>query len=314
MKKSFNSSDKQQYKKFDRKKKTKMTSSSPMYIYATEMVSSYYSKLSLGKKTVLTISGSGDQVLNAYFFGAKDVISFDLNKHSFFITYLKFTAIKILSYTEFLKFFGTKYNNTGLGYELYKKIRTNLNNNTRAFFDSTYEENSYSGSKIIKSEKYFRRRGDLSLKPAKIINIYLKNERNYLKLRNIIKDQKLTFIQSDIVGISKKIQPSKEKIDLINISNVINYLSTSVKSDDPEKYIINLLTDLGKNLNKNGKIIFYAYSLATYADRISRGVPPASRKSFIDRIKNETDFIIEEKKISGIHNKTMDKIIILRKE
>ncbi|HFC10921.1 MAG TPA: hypothetical protein ENJ75_01890 [Candidatus Kaiserbacteria bacterium] len=84
-------------------------------------------------------------------------------------------------------------------------------------------------------------------------------------------------------------------------------------SFDPEGYLINVLTELGNILNKNGKIIFYAYSITTYADSVHKDVAPSSRKSFINRIKKETDFIVEEKKISGIHNKTMDKIIILKK-
>ncbi|VAW31888.1 hypothetical protein MNBD_CPR01-233 [hydrothermal vent metagenome] len=314
MSKLLNSSNEQPRKKVDQKKNTKMTSTSPMYIYATEMVSNYYSTLHLDKNTVLTISGSGDQVLNAYFFGAEDVVSFDLNKYSFFITNLKFTAVKVLSYTEFLNFFGSKHNDANFDYDLYQKIRPGINKRTKDFFDSIYEENLYSGSTIIKSEKYFRQRGHLSLKSADAINIYLKNEKNYLILRNSIKNKKLTFIQSDIIGISKKIRFSKRKFDLINISNVINYLSASVKSNDPEGYIINILIELGNILNKNGKIIFYAYSVTTYSSSIHKDVAPSSRKSFINRIKKETDFIVEEKKISGIRNKTMDKIIILKKD
>lgn len=43
----------------------------PLYLYGTEHISKYYSKLDLNNKKVLTIIGSGDQALNAFFYGAK---------------------------------------------------------------------------------------------------------------------------------------------------------------------------------------------------------------------------------------------------
>ena len=43
----------------------------PIYLYGTEAIGSYYKPLKLKGKSVLTINGSGDQVLNAYYFGAK---------------------------------------------------------------------------------------------------------------------------------------------------------------------------------------------------------------------------------------------------
>lgn len=71
---------------------------------------------------------------------------------------------------------------------------------------------------------------------------------------------------------------------------------------------------LRKNLKMGGKIIFYAYSLITYPHKSNRDVPPASRKSFISRLENETDFVVESKTVTGIRDKAMDKIIILKKK
>jgi len=88
----------------------RMTQNAPMYVYGTEAMSGYYSKLHLKNKKILTIAGSGDPMINAFFTGAKDVIGFDLNYFSYFITSLKFEAIKTLTYKEFLRFFGTKKN------------------------------------------------------------------------------------------------------------------------------------------------------------------------------------------------------------
>ena len=70
-------------------KEKPMSEQAPMYVYATETVSSYYKLLNLKDKTVLSVCGSGDQVLNAYFFGAKRVIGCDMNERSKYITLLK---------------------------------------------------------------------------------------------------------------------------------------------------------------------------------------------------------------------------------
>ena len=56
-----------------------MTAESPLFIYATEMVSLNYVHIDLKHRSVLTLGGSGDQMLNAYFFGAETVTMFDIN-------------------------------------------------------------------------------------------------------------------------------------------------------------------------------------------------------------------------------------------
>ena len=87
-------------------KEKRMGSDAPVYIYATEMCSSYYHIVDVKRKRVLTVCGSGDQILNAYFFGAEVVVGFDLNANSERMLRLKVVAIKELAYKKFLKFFG----------------------------------------------------------------------------------------------------------------------------------------------------------------------------------------------------------------
>ncbi len=295
-----------------------MTSNAPMYVYATEMVSVYYSKLNIDDKTILTISGSGDQVLNAYYYGAKKVLAFDINNRSAYIAQMKFAAVKTLSYSEFLSFFGDKYNNGSMDYKLYKKISPMIDRKARSLFDSLYKRNLYSGKGIITSEKYFRQRGSFPLKPPGVVNAYLNSSKNYSKLKHILETKKLVFMQSDIINLNKKVHNSNyedKKFHLINISNVIIYLSRSTMLDDPEKYIISLLIKLGKNLKKDGRILFYGYSRSYGIGRTKiKGIPLVSRKSFLDKIKKETNFIVEENRISGVHTNTMDRMIALRKK
>src|SRR5680860_295742 len=103
-----------------------MTIQSPLYIYATEMVSAYYNLLQIKDKRILSIVGSGDQIIDAYYYGAKEVIGFDINKRSLFILEIKFVAISILTRKEFLEFFGTNMSNGTFNFQVYKKIRRKL--------------------------------------------------------------------------------------------------------------------------------------------------------------------------------------------
>ena len=106
-----------------------------MYIYATEMVRHYYRRVGLKGQRVLTVAGSGDQVLNAYLMGARDVTGFDLSTKALLMTRLKIAAVRTCSYQEFLDFFGAERVNVGFAFSLYVKIREALDTVTRQFFD-----------------------------------------------------------------------------------------------------------------------------------------------------------------------------------
>ena len=98
----------------------------PMYVYGTEQISNYYSKLDLKDKTVLTIAGSGDQAINALYFGAKEVTCFDINLLTGYFINLKITALKYLTYKEFLTYFGSPNKVGNLDYKLFLKFSKHL--------------------------------------------------------------------------------------------------------------------------------------------------------------------------------------------
>ena len=265
-----------------KRKEKPMSSVAPMYIYATENMKGYYSKLNLKNKRVLSICGSGDQVLNAYFYNAKKVIGFDLNKRAEFITRLKIAAIKEMDYKEFLYFFGRRVN-TGFDYAVYKKFKEKLDNKTRRFFDRLYKEFNYNGKKMVKSS-YFRQRDDFE-SPLKLINAYLKSRRNYLKMRKILEKKSFKFISENIKDIHKKL---KEKVDIINLSNVPNYYVGSLEKKGVEKPVenfYNVLLNLRKILRRRGKIFFYSYSKKIYPNKTALRVPLMAKESSIRKLK-----------------------------
>ncbi|MFA5644362.1 MAG: DUF3419 family protein [Patescibacteria group bacterium] len=283
----------------------KMTSRSPIYIYATEMVSAYYKCLDLKDKSVLSICGSGDQVINAYFFGAKKVFAFDINIRAEFILDLKLKALKILDYEEFLDFFGSGYGNAKFSFSNYQKIRSSLLDKTKRFFDKVYKEFNYNGRRLVDSD-YFRKRDMLSASIFQV-NAYLKNEKEYLKCRNIMADKKIEFVVSDINEINKKINKT---FDIINISNVLNYLTANVADGDLVRILSLTIKSVSKKLKVNGLIFWYSYFEVMYKNN-GKGVPPASRKDIIKEIEKNLAFKIISKKIKGMKQGFFDRINIL---
>ncbi|MDP1728750.1 MAG: DUF3419 family protein [archaeon] len=232
-----------------------MSSSSPMYLNATEMTSSYYDFLNLSKKDVLTIIGSGDQVIDAYFYGAKKVVGFDINKNAIHMINLKLEAIRLLSYKEFLMFFYyTKLKST-LNYQVYLRLRKFLSGSTRIFFDKLYKLFNFDGYKVASSCFIHQRR--IGIEKIKVSG-FLKNEKNYNKVKKIMFKKKPLLLICRLTKLGKRL--GNLRFDFINLSNVPNYLVNSFKKKDPLDYFFKkVLLSLKKVLRKDGKIIYYNY-------------------------------------------------------
>ncbi|PKM91487.1 hypothetical protein CVU82_02730 [Candidatus Falkowbacteria bacterium HGW-Falkowbacteria-1] len=285
----------------------KMTSRSPMYIYATEMVSDYYSCLNLEGKRVLSICGSGDQIINAFYFGAREVVAFDINYNSFFILDLKLTAINKLNYLEFINFFGSNLIDGSLEFGLYNKLKVFLSVKTRNFFDKLYKEFDYKGKKLIKSD-YFRQRSMFDVL-ASDINYYLKNEKEYLKCREIVQNRKIQFLQLDVNDIltCKKL---KGGFDIINLSNVLNYLTGKTEEENVLNVLVDVSRKINKKVNKDGVFFYYSYSPSIYKSQ--RLIPPASRFEIIKSINEINNFKFINKRFRRIGSESFDRINILR--
>lgn len=295
------------WKKFEKELKTHpMAEIAPMYIYATEMVSDYYQKLKIRNKKILTICGSGDQVLDAMALGAKKVVGFDLNKWSEYIARLKIAAIKKLNYKEFLTFFGDTEKAPSFSYNLYKKLRTALKPSIKKFFDGLYSKYTFSGRRLVKSS-YFRQREHMKLKIQEV-NVYLKNETSYLRLGKILSKKDFVFINSGVDKISKK---TNKKFDIVNLSNVPTYfvggLLRAGKEDAIER-ISSVFSSLKKLVSKNGKIFYYFYTPKLYLDKPA-GIPSARSK--LDFLAKNGNFNIKFVRIRSIIPGARDRINIL---
>ena len=94
---------------------------SKIYTFTTENISGYIDYFDFNNRSLLTVGSSGDQILNAYFNGAKDITLFDINEYAMYYVYLKIAAIMILNYEEFTLFFFKNYNNY-FNKEMFSKI------------------------------------------------------------------------------------------------------------------------------------------------------------------------------------------------
>ena len=73
-----------------------------IYPFTTENISGYMSSLDLSNKRVITVTGSGDHVINAIKAGSSEITTFDINPLSKNNLDLKLSGIKFLSYEDFL--------------------------------------------------------------------------------------------------------------------------------------------------------------------------------------------------------------------
>ena len=162
------------------------TEFSKIYSFTTENISGYIDYFDFNNKSLLTIGSSGDQVLNAFYNGARDITLFDINEYAKFYVYLKIAAIMSLSYKEFKAFFFRQgvtpfiRNQHMFSPDLYNKIKDNLrllDYESFLFFDELFT--LYEPTDI--RERLFDDDEDRN-KVIKGFNNYLKDEESYKAL------------------------------------------------------------------------------------------------------------------------------------
>ena len=200
-------------------KKRSGTRSDLIYKFTTENISGYINNFNLKNRSFLTVGSSGDQAINANFYGCNYVTVVDLNKYTEHYYCLKKAAIIALNYEEFLCYFSLNNSNYRMSISFYVRIREELRKislNSLAFWDYVYDH--YNLPK--ECDNLFHYHTD-ELVNVDIFNPYLHNEDNYNIEKEKISDLKLKFINADILKSDKIF--TWEKFDNINLSNVYSY-------------------------------------------------------------------------------------------
>lgn len=223
---------------------------SKIYLMTTENIKAFLQQYSLQNKDILTVAGSGDQMLNAYLMGANNVTCFDINPLAFSQVKLKKAAVCSLEYEEFLEFFFPEFGKLFERY-LFDKFSYQLDSETKDLFQYLYSNYE---SKDILNKIYYRYHA--SLEKIKSMNAYLDKD-NYQKLASILKGKNVNFIQSDITSLRSKLE--ENLYDMILLSNI----SDSIEDIYPIASLKNfkrLIHSLSKNLHQDGIIqVGYIY-------------------------------------------------------
>lgn len=229
---------------------------SKLYAFTTENIGGYYSKISFLKRKVLTVCGSGDHVLNAILLGCNNIDTFDINIFTYYFLKLKMAAVKTLSYTEFLDYFLLENNLNAMNYQLFQKVKKELTNEILNFWEALYKEVGYDGIRL-RNSSLFHNLYDTNQKKL-MSNLYLEED-NFKKLKEKMKLEKVTFIESSLLNLMDK---CNENYDLIFLSNISDYLSSMFSDNLLENYNDKIIIPLKKKLSKNGKLYFiYQYDV-----------------------------------------------------
>lgn len=196
----------------------------------------------LRDKKVLTVSASGDQLLNMMGMGCTDIDTFDMNYFSPLFQSLKMYAIKYLEYEEVYLYFQyfEKY--------LYLKFNKYLPKKERDFFDYIYQNEPerifnnifYSQSEdLLKGNNYF-------------------NKLNFLLIKEKLNELKHNHIYANVYDM---VNFFDDTYDAMFLSNICEYLPS------PEQFLYYLIYLRDYYLNDNGEI-YYAYIYNTHENDV----------------------------------------------
>lgn len=224
-----------------------------IFTFATENLDSYLRELNVKNTKVLTVTSSGDQLINLALLGANNIDCFDINRLCYYYTKLKLTGLMFLDYEDFMAYFAycddsifisnTLYaldiNDQFFNYNIYNRISEKLEPGVKIFFDALYAEYHYDGIRIARSPLF----NNVSLASAMYNNTYLVSPENYYQAREniekLIANKRINFYNLDIF----ELHTLEQKYDIVLLSNIYDYIPVSLQ-DDFTNYIKHSLNNI----------------------------------------------------------------------
>ena len=206
------------------------------YPFSNENLSKMFKYIPNNLNRVLTVGSSGDQFLNAVYYGAKDITVLDGNLFAKPYIDYKVAAIKNLTFEEFKYYFITK--NDPFCRAVYSKLFQDLPEDSQVFFGTIFmdQRNSQDTYNAICNDDYideFQVYSDFYVKPE----CYAR-----LKERLLDDDYKLEVINAEFSDFNKHFDG---KYDLVMFSNVYQYISLRKFGKVALPLCANHLTDNG---------------------------------------------------------------------
>lgn len=180
--------------------------------------------LLLNKDKVLSVIGSGDQILNTLLTKPSKIDAFDISVFPKFFLKLKIASIKSLSRDEYIKFFFSTTETFLDEYydDLYfDKIRKELDIEAEDFWTYLFQYNDWYdiyNSTLFSSESVFEEQAIMQ-------NKYLDND-EYYHLRDILQSVQINYIESNLLDLK-----INDTYDLIYLSNILEYVKKSAYFD-----------------------------------------------------------------------------------
>lgn len=174
------------------------------------------------KKKILCVIGSGDQILNILLTNPEQIDAFDISVFPMYFLELKIAAIKTLTHEEYISFFIDDIDHRKDEYYddlFFDKISKELPEEIKDFWQHLFDFNDWDeiyNSMLFSSEPVIK---NYALEQNKYLE-----EKEYYKLREILKNKKINYIQSNILDLD-----IEKSYDLIYLSNILQYVN-------PEEY------------------------------------------------------------------------------
>lgn len=284
---------------------------SKVFHCSNERLNAYFKNLKLQNSRIATVGSSGDQVLNAIFYGSKDITLIDANIFTQAYLEYKIAMIKNLDFLTFKNHLGMF---SMFNWKTYSLISHDLSVETQQFFDELmlnqdnrgrFYDEGYLTDSLIRNTLFHTPCYEHDSKEE---NLFYNNGRDYLKLKELLikNNFKLTFIVEDVKNFHKALTGEFDYIFLSNIydyvnqyhmKNIINNLYQKLKAGGKIQYHYSFnpperILTKSKNYSKTKKIIkTYANLITKTAHLIELKQPEGSDESshcvyFITRPKN----------------------------
>ena len=214
-----------------------------IYPFTSENIAGYMKGLDLTDKKVITVTGSTDHILNSILQGATEITTFDINPLTKPYMDLKISALKNLSYEDFVKLLLFE-SNMNLDYNIILSL--DMSNESKMFWLEQLSTFKNNGNELRNSSlfntKYFNPNSKLWQ------NLYLEKSK-YNLLKQQLKDANITFINTSLKDLRVD-----EHFDYMFLSNISDYLSLMYSCDTLRKY-----RDLLYEFQKRIDTIYFAY-------------------------------------------------------
>ncbi len=248
---------------------------SKVYHCSNERLNAYFKDLNIKGSRIATVGSSGDQVLNAIFYGAKDITLIDANIFTRAYFEYKTAMIKNLDFETFKSHLGMF---SMFNWKTYSKISHDLSKRSKQFFDElmlNQDENGHDYDEGYLTDSMIR--NNLFHTPCyphdeKVENLFYNNAKDFKKLKHLLikNNFKINYINADITEFSKKLNG---KFDYIFLSNIYDYVD--------EKIMVPIINKLYRKLNAGGAIQYY-YTFDNYEINKNNLISKTAKRKFLN--------------------------------